>query len=82
MCDPSSDVHCVPHAQEGRGFVRPRRAQEESRRSLLRQGTQQPRVLRVRRLRTKPATCLLADVQLSTERNAQLLLRFVRSLYF
>lgn len=59
--DPRGDVHSVPHAQEGRGLVRAGRAQAQPGRRLLRQGPEQPRVLRVRPHRTNPATCLLVD---------------------
>lgn len=60
MRNPSGNVHSVPHAQEGRRVVRPRRAQAEPRCRLLREGPQQPRVLRVRRHRTTIATSLLS----------------------
>lgn len=59
--DPRGDVHSVPHAQEGRRLVRPRRAQAQPRSRLLRQRPEQPRVLRVRPLGTNLATCLLVD---------------------
>lgn len=64
MRNTGSNVHSVPHEEEGRRVLRPGRAQEESRRHLLREGPQQPRVLRVRRPRTSHATCLLSGATL------------------
>ena len=43
---PLRHVRRLPHAQEGRGILRPRRAQAISRRQLILKGTQQ-RVLRL-----------------------------------
>lgn len=59
MRNPGGDVHSISHAQEGRRFLRARRAQEKPCRSIVREGPQQPRVLRVRRHRATNATYLL-----------------------
>ncbi|KAJ0182747.1 hypothetical protein K1T71_002116, partial [Dendrolimus kikuchii] len=70
MRHPSGDVHSIPNAQEGRGLVRARRAEKKPRGSFVREGAQQSGVLRVRRLRTNHATCLLVGVSEDTDRSA------------